>query len=332
MGRIIWGFAIGVLLAAGAASPSLADMAAGGSFVATKQCPAFLSFRKSTNPGNQTVEAGRSYPVIARNAAEPSHYRLRIDGANPPERWVSVDCGTYHDDGTVAGPAPAGPGAATSHVEYLLSLSWEPAFCERHAGKPECAGEGPTSFEATHLALHGLWPQPIKKQYCNVSQPLIDADKASDWQALPAVDLSPGTRSRLAVAMPGTQSLLERHEWVRHGTCYDGADAETYFDEALAFVDAVNGSPVQALFAANVGKQVTAVAVRQAFDTAFGPGAGDRVRLACEQDGSRRLLTEITVGLVGRAGAGKTIADLIHASSPTDPGCPAGTIDPVGAQ
>ena len=335
VGRIFWGLAIGVLLTAGAADPSLADTAAGGSFVASKQCPAFLSFRKSTNPGNQTVEAGHSYPVIAKNAAEPSHYRLRIEGATPPERWVSIDCGTYQDGGTAAGPTPtpaASNGAATSPAEYLLSLSWEPAFCEHHTGKPECAAETPASFDATHLALHGLWPQPIAKQYCNVSQNLVDTDKASDWQALPAVDLSPQTRSRLTVAMPGTQSQLERHEWIRHGTCYQGVDAETYFGEALALVDAVNGSAVQALLAASIGKQVTAAALRQAFDTAFGAGAGDRVRLACAQDGSRRLLTEITVGLVGRAGAGKTLADLIQASSPTDPGCPAGTVDPVGSQ
>ncbi|MEJ0096796.1 MAG: ribonuclease T [Bauldia sp.] len=334
MVRILCGLAIAVVMALAAAVPSRAEVAVDGTFAASKACPAFESFRKSTNPGNVNIEAGHSYPAIAMNAATPSHYRVRIEGATLPERWVSADCGTFQAAAVAPGAAPApAPGVSKgARPDYILSLSWEPAFCEHHAGKAECAGEGQGSFDSTHLSLHGLWPEPITNQYCNVGRTLVDADKAGDWQALPAVELSPAVRARLVAAMPGTQSLLERHEWTRHGTCYSGADADTYFGEALALVDAVNGSAVESLFAANVGKEVTAAAVRQAFDTAFGAGAGDRVKLACGQDGSRRLLTEITVGLVGRVGSGKTFADLIKASAPTTPGCPAGVIDPVGPQ
>ena len=53
--------------------------------------------------------------------------------------------------------------------EAILSLSWEPAFCEGHANKRECASATPSGFDATHFTLHGLWPQPRRKQYCNVS-------------------------------------------------------------------------------------------------------------------------------------------------------------------
>ncbi|HEY5082318.1 MAG TPA: ribonuclease [Bauldia sp.] len=330
--------AIAALLVSGVASHARADILADGTFAASKTCPAFLSFRKSTNPGDINVQAGRSYPVISQNASPPSHYRLRVDAANPPERWVSIDCGTFAAAGSAAS-APASPtttaaasaatGAMGKPAEYILSLSWEPAFCENHQSKPECAAETAAGFAASHLSLHGLWPQPISKQYCNVDASLLDADKHGSWPALPAVDLSPDMKTRLDAAMPGTQSSLERHEWLRHGTCYNGADADTYFGEALALVDAVNGSPVQALLAANIGKQVTADQVRHAFDQAFGAGAGERVRLACEQQGSRRLLSEITIGLVGRVGIGKTPADLIMASSPTSPGCPAGEVDAV---
>src|SRR6476659_8221142 len=85
-------------LAAGwiaASHGSLADVALSGSFLATKNCPAFQSFRKSTNPGGVRIEAGHSYRLLAKNAANATHYRIRVEGAAPPERWVSVSCGSY---------------------------------------------------------------------------------------------------------------------------------------------------------------------------------------------------------------------------------------------
>ena len=313
---------------------SLADVAVRGSFLATKDCPAFQSFRKATNPGGVRTEAGHSYPLLAKNAPHATHYRVRIEGAAPPERWVSVTCGNYREETANSGLRNSRAGGSTSggqRAELVLSISWEPAFCESHDNKSECASETLDRFDASHFTLHGLWPQPRRREYCNVSQSLIDADKKGDWQALPSVDLVAETRARLAIAMPGTQSFLERHEWIRHGTCY-GGDAETYFSEALSLIDVVNSSAVQALFAANVGQEITVAAVKGAFDTAFGTGAGERVRLACKRDGSRRLITEITIGLGAWPDGNNTLADLIKASSTTDPGCPGGTVDPVGHQ
>jgi ribonuclease T2 len=77
----------------------LADAAMSGSFLATKDCPAFQSFRKATNPGDIKIVPGHSYPLLAKNAPEASHYRVRIEGAQPAERWVSVDCGSYSVQG-----------------------------------------------------------------------------------------------------------------------------------------------------------------------------------------------------------------------------------------
>ena len=153
-----------------------------------------------------------------------------------------------------------------------------------------------------------------------------------DWQALPEVGLSTETRKRLDVVMPGTQSFLERHEWIKHGTCYSGSDAETYFREALSLIDEVNRSAVQVLVATNVGQEITTLAVRHAFDVAFGAGAGDRIRLSCQRDRSRRLISEITIGLVHVPGDTGSLAELMRPSAPTDPGCPGGIIDPVGYQ
>jgi ribonuclease T2 len=330
--------ALAVLLVSSLIAPAQADILADGTFAASRTCPAFLSFRKSTNPGDVSVEAGKSYPVIAQNAVIATHYRLRVEGATPPERWVSTDCGMF---AAAAGTAAAAPAtaptpptetvSASQPAEFILSLSWEPAFCENHGTKAECAGETAASVDATRLSLHGLWPEPFNNQYCGVDARLVDSDKHGDWKSLPAVDLSPAVAGRLAVAMPGTRSLLERHEWLRHGTCY-GGDPSTYFADALALLDAVNASPVQALLAANVGKEVSATEIRQAFDKGFGAGVGARVKIACARDGDRRLISEITVGLVGKPGNGRSLKDLAAASRPTSEGCPAGIVDPVKAQ
>ena len=312
---------------------SLADVAMSGSFLANADCPAFQSFRKGTNPGGVKIEVGHSYPLIAKNAANATHYRIRIEGAAPPERWVSLSCGSVTENTNIGAQVSeaASDIASEKQTQFVLSLGWEPGFCESHNNKSECVSEASDRFDANHFILHGLWPQPRRREYCNVGQDLIDEDKRGDWQALPSVNLSTETREHLAVVMPGTRSLLDRHEWIRHGTCY-GSDAETYFRHALSLVDAVNSSPIQTLFADNVGREISISAIKDAFNSGFGPGAGDRVRLACKRDGSRLLITEITIGLGARPDGNTPPADLIRASSPTDPGCPGGIVDPVGYQ
>jgi ribonuclease T2 len=131
--------------------------------------------------------------------------------------------------------------------------------------------------------------------------------------------------------MPGTQSALERHEWTEHGSCY-GTDQQGYFADALAAMAALNASPVRTLFADNIGKRLTLEQIRGAFDTAFGPGAGQRVRVACSTDGTRRLISELTIGLTGSIDKPAGIGALILAAAPTSGGCTGGIVDPVGAQ
>ncbi|MBI2720040.1 MAG: ribonuclease [Rhizobiales bacterium] len=215
---------------------------------------------------------------------------------------------------------------------YVLALSWEPAFCEGFPDKPECRAETPGGFDATHLSLHGLWPQPRSRELCGVDATLKAADDAHRWQDLPEPELTPATRAALDRVMPGTRSLLERHEWIKHGTCYPGRNADTYFKDAVRLIDAVNVSPVQAFLAANVGKSVTTADLRASFDAAFGAGAGERLRIACKDDGNRRLIAEMTLGLRGDISAGTSVAALVAAAPPTSAGCPGGIVDPVGLQ
>jgi ribonuclease T2 len=313
------------------AANATAQVKLSGSFVASKSCAAVQSIKKGTNPGDVLIESGKTYILLGKNKDAASHYWIEVPGAAPRQRWVGVECGSAN--GTVVStPSQASVAVSDGKPFYVLAMSWEPAFCEGLSGKVECKTQAATSFEASHLVLHGLWPQPRRKVFCNVDKALAAADDAHQWEALPEPELSAATKAALDQVMPGTQSLLERHEWVKHGSCYPGAKAETYFGDAMRLMTAINASAVQAFVAANVGKTIQSADLRARFDEAFGRGAGDRVRVACKPDGNRQLITEITLGLKGDISAGTPVAELIAASSPTDAGCPSGIIDPPGLQ
>ncbi|MBO0663003.1 ribonuclease T [Jiella sp. MQZ9-1] len=217
------------------------------------------------------------------------------------------------------------------HTAFVFAISWQPAFCEGHHGKAECASQTPQRFDASHFSLHGLWPQPRSRSYCGVSASLKAAADSGQWGKLPAVDLSSATRDALKVAMPGTQSGLEKHEWLKHGTCY-GKSAEDYFEDSLTILDQINRSVVRDLFAHAIGKTLTRGQIRKAFDEAFGDGAGERVRVACTGRRDRRLIGELTIGLSGHISSVPDLAALIAAARPTDGGCDQGIVDPVGFQ
>lgn len=315
-GQFIW-LLIGMASVAG---PAFAQVSLQGKFLASKSCQALQSIKKNSDPGSVSVEVGGSYRLLGKNKEQASHYWIEVPGAVPPQRWVAIECG--------AAIAPI----AEIRPFYLLALSWEPVFCEGNPDKAECKAESPSSFDATHLSLHGLWPQPRLNVFCHVDQELIQADDAHRWEDLPEPALSAETKAALDQVMPGTQSLLERHEWIKHGTCYPVRDAENYFKDAVRLMTAINGSAVQQFLAANIGKTVESADIRARFDEAFGVGAGERVRIVCIDDGKRRLIGAITLGLKGDIPSGTGLAALIAASQPTDPGCPAGVIDPAGLQ
>jgi ribonuclease T2 len=311
--------AIALWLLAAPAAELQAFAPMSGCFVAGAVCPARPSIRREDNPGDVATEVGRSYPLLGANQAQsPSHFQIRIPGVGPEDRWVAVSCG--HRVESCGGP----PGAARA-ADYVLAASWQPAFCESHRSKPECSSETASRFDATHLALHGLWPQPESRAWCGVSPGLRSADKKGHWRDLPPVQLSPDTRARLEAAMPGTQSDLDRHEWLRHGTC-SGAKPDAYFAAALALMDELDTGPVQALLAAHIGAELTADEIRAAFNEAFGAGAGERVELEC----ANGMITELRLYLRGALGPTVRLADLLAAASPAPAGCKGGRIDAAG--
>jgi ribonuclease T2 len=222
----------------------------------------------------------------------------------------------------------AGTTSTASDQFLILAASWEPAFCETSRGKPECTQFAKSRYDASNFSLHGLWP---RDEYCEVSSSLEQLDRDARWQQLPPVELPSELQQTLDRVMPGTRSQLERHEWTKHGTCY-GADAGRYYATAAALIEALNASKVRDLFAASIGKPLTQAAIRSAFDDSFGTGAGQRVRVACEDDGDRRIISELTIGLWGAPNDAPNLGKLIRAARPTDGGCAEGIVDPVGAQ
>jgi ribonuclease T2 len=305
----------------GLASAS-AQVAMSGTLAATRACPAYQSIRNQTNPGSVTIEPGHTYQIIGKNKAEATHYQILIDGASPPRRWVEVACG----DVNAAAAAPSGNAAAATpsaapRATHVLALGWEPAFCLQHGDKTECANESRQSFDATHLSLHGLWPQPRGKAYCGVAQDLREADKNHDWASLPEPELSEATKKRLSAVMPGYESGLERHEWIEHGVCF-GTTADLYFNRAADLVEQINASGVRELFAQDIGKSLSADAIQAAFDKAFGAGAGARVTVNCQGKGPERKIGELYISLAGEVAGSAPIGDLILAAPPSQQGCP----------
>ncbi|MCG5483826.1 MAG: ribonuclease [Sinorhizobium meliloti] len=212
-------------------------------------------------------------------------------------------------------------------TEYVLAVSWQPGFCETRPDRKECVDQTAERFDATNFSLHGLWP--LKKSYCGVEADLKARDRKGDWLELPEVAMGDETAKRLLVAMPGVKSGLDRHQWLRNGTCQT-ANAEDYFALQLRLLDELNRSAVRALFAGGIGKELDEKQIKQAFDQTFGAGAGDRVRMRCQSVNGRDVITGLTIGLSGDLSGKAELADLIQAAGPTEFKCAKGVADAAG--
>ena len=104
------------------------------------------------------------------------------------------------------------------------------------------------------------------------------------------------------------------------------------FRVSLKLLDDFNNSEVKRLFEANIGREIDAGSIQRAMDQSFSNGAGNRLRIACSQDDSRRIITELTIGLTGELEETTVIEELISDSKFTEPGCPSGIVDAVGTQ
>jgi ribonuclease T2 len=329
-----------------------------GRLQAERDCPLYVSIKKGTNPDGARLVPGTRYQLLGKNKEDASHYRVRVEGVSPAERWVEVDCGRLTSDAAFGGAQPVeadkpggapleqkleGNGVAAKEVEFepdspdapsppgrfVLAASWQPAFCELRGRRPECR-PGSTDARKPAFSLHGLWPQAgdrgsSEDSFCGVSERSRDIAERGPWSRLPALDLENVTRARLEAVMPGTESNLHRYQWTKHGSCY-GTGPDSYFRHSAALMDQLNASAVRELFARNLGRHLSARDIRGAFDKAFGDGAGKRVRVRCT-DG---MVTELQIGLRGRVSESVPLSRLIQSAKRRSAGCRGGRIDLPG--
>jgi ribonuclease T2 len=323
-------------------TPAAAFKKLEGYFIAEQACEAYQSKNRQTNPGNVLTSPRIAYDIKGINKQGGDYFQIQVDDAPVTQlRWVSTSCGVHvMDAGTVTVDPVVDPGitpvtGGQESTDNLLTLSWQPAFCEIRPGKQECQdlNSGNLPHTTRQLSIHGLWPQPKGNDYCGVSASVRNLDKPGNWHLLPAPEIDTETADALAAAMPGFASFLHYHEWIKHGTCYFGdGGADEYYDDTLYLTGLVNDSAVGDLFFNNVGRQVSGAQIRAAFDDAFGVGTGARVLIKCTNDGGRTLINEIWLSLKGQITPTSDLGELMLAANETGMGCTDGLIDPTGLQ
>lgn len=191
-----------------------------------------------------------------------------------------------------------GPGTAATFGLYVLALSWAPNFCCTHSSKQECQGlQG--SFGATHLTIHGLWPNYTDAQahQAGAGWPQYCAPYGSCQTNPPSgCDPDPSTiPADMTTYGPGYVSdndFLADHEWPKHGSC-TGLDSGTYFSSAITSLKALPGDQgTPDLLTRNIGGSVAATDLRAAF------GSPESVMLSCD---SSCNLTQVSICLTNAA-------------------------------
>jgi ribonuclease T2 len=228
---------------------------------------------------------------------------------------------------------PSGGHVAGKFDSYTFTMSWEPAFCEGKPAAQECATQSADRFDATHLALHGLWPDQDGDAshsygYCGVPASEQALDRAPTWCSLREPTYSDATHAALLTVMPGVNSCLDHHEWIKHGTC-SGLTADQYFAVAAALVQQVAASAFGRYLAAHAGKTVDLTGAVAAFESDFGAGSGSKLTLNCTSLHGAPALLETRVHLPNPLPASPDLKSLLLSAG--DHGnCPASfLLDPI---
>lgn len=186
---------------------------------------------------------------------------------------------------TLVAPPVSVPAPATSPGSefglYLLSMTWEPNRCCTERDHQQCS-RLPGSFAATHLTLHGLWPNYTDEQsrgqprawpqYCGAYQ---HCESREDASCAPSVAV-PQDLARLAPGYVAGTGGFATHEWSKHGSCTRLSAAE-YFGAELAAIRSIPGDATPDALSVAVGADLG----RDALQRAFGVPP-DSVMLGCD--------------------------------------------------
>ncbi|MGQ9367365.1 ribonuclease T2 family protein [Azospirillum sp. ST 5-10] len=172
---------------------------------------------------------------------------------------------------------------------WALAVNWQAGFCQTFGRNRTLPAECPEASRLDRFTLHGLWPQ--WQEYCVDTLPaetlaaapaLAHAPCRVRWSELPELPLPAALRESLAAAMPGVRSRLDRHEYVKHGTC-SGMPPGEYFTVAIALLESLNATALPRFVAANQGREVTF----RRFCEAVGEALGGAAAAAVEADSKR---------------------------------------------
>ena len=311
---------------------------------AVLECPAYNNMKQTQNSNDIQLKVGEKYRVLQKNKGL---VLTLIEGQRIAQRWVKEVClsdgkskltpskeeikepkkSTTFASRLASNNKPPKETSSTmtsksTSKQNLLALSWQNAFCQTHQYKKECKHMSAKDFGAFEFVLHGLWPQPRNNAYCNVSKKQVGMDKNKQWNRLDKLDLTDDTRDKLSKFMPGYNSNLHKHEWVKHGSCY-GTSADAYYNDAINLLTQVNDSKVQQYFKQNIGRQVKLDDIRKVFDKAFGAGAGKHVTMNCQKG----LVTELWLHL---GNGSSELKELFKSGERPRSRCHKGRIDAVG--
>jgi ribonuclease T2 len=207
---------------------------------------------------------------------------------------------------------------AEAEDSYLLALTWQPGFCaaEAHIASAECKL---APKDKPRLVLHGLWPdwdvngdgkRNAGDDFCIPGEDnrnsMLALDKG-DWLKLPPVKLSEASSSDLAVAMPGTATGLDRHEWWKHGTC-SSLKPDDYFAIAIALMRQVERGSLARLIVDQAGQTVERKKVLDAFEADFGPKSARALSLDCDNGALQEIRIRLKRATVTEGLTAETLA------------------------
>lgn len=200
------------------------------------------------------------------------------------------------------------PGMSDS---YILALSSQPGFCQTYgyeAGKPECLHLPPSSYQAKHLTLHGLWPN---QNGCGQNYGYCGVEPKTNHCSYPALNFSPYVAENLKKIMPSFQygSCLERHEWNKHGSCQT-LSVDDYFALAMRLTTAADDSIFGQYLTQHQGKKVRLSALRDTVVSAFGKKNSGKIYLGCKNG----ILVDVYIQLPALIPRDEALESLIDAA------------------
>ena len=270
---------------------AFANIPASGTLTAIRDCEAFQSFNRATNPGLIKLSPGNDYRVVEVNKIDYAWIRVDtgIDSVQEPLRWVPKSCGLENFQINSSNTDVSNSDSCklkNTHDSNVLAISWQPGFCEHvsnGASKPECQAMLNEDLVISHFTLHGLWPN---KASCGTSYGNCGGE---------AMVLEEDTLNEITPWMPNFfySSSFGSYEWKKHGTCQTLTD-DQYFLRSIKLVKLFDNSKTGQFIKEYIGTKLSVTSLNEVLDEEFGKNAGNKIQLVCK---NRTHLNEIQINL-----------------------------------